>query len=92
VGTTSRAKAVTVTNVGTVAVNFTGSGISLAGADPGDFLISANTCGSSLAGGANCTVSIEFKPMAQGTRTAALEFNDDGGASPQTVALTGSGT
>jgi len=92
VGTTSRAKTVTVTNVGAVAVNFTGSGIALAGADLGDFLISANTCGPSLAGGANCTVSIEFKPMAQGTRTATLDFNDDGGASPQTVALTGSGT
>jgi hypothetical protein len=50
----------------------------LAGADPGDFVISANTCGPSLATNTSCTVSIEFKPTAIGTRTATLEFNDDG--------------
>src|SRR5580658_2210537 len=92
VGSTSKAKPVTATNVGTALVTFTGSGIVLAGADPGDFVISANTCGPSLASDTNCTVSIEFKPTATGTRTATLEFNDDGGASPQTVALTGNGT
>jgi hypothetical protein len=37
-------------------------------------------------------VSIEFKPTAQGTWTATLDFYDDGGASPQTVALTGNAT
>jgi hypothetical protein len=92
VGTTSRAQAVTATNVGSTLVNFTGGGVVLTGADPGDFVISANSCGPSLASGANCTASVEFKPTAQGTRTATLAFNDDGGASPQTVALTGSGT
>ena len=92
VGTTSRAKSVTATNVGSGLVTFTGSGIVLAGDDPEDYIISANTCGPALESGANCTVTIEFKPTAQGTRTATLDFNDDGGASPQTVALTGSGT
>ncbi|MGO4884286.1 MAG: choice-of-anchor D domain-containing protein [Bryobacteraceae bacterium] len=92
VGTTSRAKSVTVTNDGTVSVNFTGSGILIAGTDPADFIVSANTCGPSIAAGGTCTVSVEFKPMATGTRTAALQFNDDGGASPQTVTLTGTGT
>jgi hypothetical protein len=92
VGTTSKAKSVTATNVGSVVVNFTGSGIALAGTDPGDFIISANTCGPSLGIGANCKVSIEFMPTATGTRSATLEFNDDGGSSPQTVALTGNGT
>lgn len=92
VGTTTRAGSVTATNVGSVVVTFTGKGIALAGADPSDFIISANACGPSLAGGASCTVSVEFKPTAQGTRTATLDFNDDGGASPQTVALSGTGT
>ena len=92
VGNTSKAKSVTVTNVGTVVVNFTGSGIAIAGADPGDFIISANTCGPSLAGGASCTVSIEFAPTATGARSATLDFNDDGGSRPQTVAPTGNGT
>ena len=92
VGTSSRAKTVTVTNVGSVTVNFTGSGIVLAGTDPTDYLISANTCGPSLDAGANCAVSIKFAPTASGARSATLEFNDDGGSSPQTVALNGTGT
>jgi hypothetical protein len=92
VGTTSIAQTVTVTNVGSAPVNFTGSGIAIAGTDPADFTISANTCGASLAGGMQCQVSIEFTPTADGTRSAALEFNDDGGASPQAVALAGAAT
>ena len=92
VGSTSKAKTVTVTNDGSVTVNFTGSGIVIAGTDPADFIISANTCGTSITAGGTCTVSIEFKPMATGTRSATLQFNDDGGESPQDVALVGSGT
>ena len=92
VGTTSRAKTVTVTNDGTVTVNLTGSGILIAGTDPSDYVISANTCITSISAGASCTVSVEFKPMATGARSATLQFNDDGGESPQTVTLTGTGT
>jgi hypothetical protein len=92
VGTTSAAHTVTVTNVGTATINFTGSGIVIAGTDPADFAIPANTCGATLAAGAECEVSVKFKPSATGTRTALLEFNDDGGASPQYVELYGSGT
>ena len=92
VGTTSRAKTVTVTNEGSVTVNFTGSGIVITGTDPADYVISANTCGPSIAAGGTCTVSVEFGPMATGTRSATLQFNDDGGESPQSVALTGTGT
>ena len=92
VGTTSAPRRVTVTNVGSVVVNFTGSGIVIAGADPADYVISANTCGPSLAAGASCTVSVRFMPTATGTRSATLQFNDDGGASPQSVALIGTGT
>jgi hypothetical protein len=92
VGTTSAAQTVSVTNDGTVTVNFTGSGIVIAGTDPSDFIISANTCGSSIAAGGTCAVSVDFKPTTTGTRSATLQFNDDGGASPQTVTLAGTGT
>ena len=92
VGTTSAPRTVTVTNVGSVVVSFTGSGIVIAGTDPADYVISANTCGPSLAAGASCTVSVRFMPTATGTRSATLQFNDDGGASPQSVALIGTGT
>src|SRR6266516_6282939 len=48
VGATSAAKSVTVTNVGTTTVTFTG--FSIAGTNPGDYLVSGKTCGTSLAG------------------------------------------
>jgi HYDIN/CFA65/VesB family protein/ASPM-SPD-2-Hydin domain-containing protein len=89
VGTTSAAKSVTVTNTGTVAVTFTG--FTLTGANPGDFLIPSNTCGSTLGAGLNCVVSVEIKPTVKGTRKATLNINDNGGGSPQTVTLTGVG-
>jgi hypothetical protein len=89
VATTSAAKSITVHNAGTSTVTFTG--FSIAGTNPGDFLMSGNTCGSSIAGGANCTVSIKFKPTATGTRKGTLRVADNGGGSPQTAALTGTG-
>ena len=92
VGTTRAAKSVTVSNVGTSAVIFTGSGIVIGGADAADFVVSANSCGPSLAAGASSTVSVKFQPTTTGARSATLEFNDDGGASPQAVALSGTGT
>jgi len=89
VGTTTAAKSVTVTNVGTTPVTFTS--ISLAGTDPGDYQISANTCGTSLAARGSCTVSVRFKPIAAATRKAILSVADNGGGSPQTASLNGVG-
>jgi hypothetical protein len=89
VGTTSAAKSITVHNAGTSTVTFTG--FSIGGTNPGDYLISANTCGASLAGGGSCTVSLQFKPTAAGTRKGTLRVADNGGGSPQTAALTGVG-
>jgi len=89
VGTTGAPKSITVANTGTVAVTFTG--FNLTGLNPGDFLISSNTCGSTLGAGLNCVVSVEIKPTVKGTRKATLNINDNGGGSPQTVTLTGVG-
>jgi len=49
------------------------------------------TCGTSLAAGASCTVSITFNPSAVGAASASLSFADNVTGSPQTVALTGTG-
>jgi Abnormal spindle-like microcephaly-assoc'd, ASPM-SPD-2-Hydin/Glycosyl hydrolases family 39 len=68
------------------------SNIAIAGANAADFTISSKTCGTSLAASANCTATILFKPAATGARTASLSFTDSAGNSPQTVALTGTGT
>ncbi|MGC2606200.1 MAG: choice-of-anchor D domain-containing protein, partial [Silvibacterium sp.] len=50
-----------------------------------------NTCGSSLAGNASCTVSVTFAPKSVGPQAATLTVTDDAVNGPQTAALTGTG-
>ena len=88
VGTTSAAKTVTVTNSGTTAL--TGVGISFTGTNATDFA-QTNTCGTSVAAGSSCTISVTFKPLAAGIRTATLRIADSDPTSPQQVTLTGIG-
>ncbi len=86
----SLSKNITVNNVGTGTVTFTGW--SIAGTNPGDFQITANTCGSTLAGGSNCVVTVQFKPTATGTRKGTLKVTDSGaGTASQTAVLSGVG-
>lgn len=88
VGTTSAPKSVTLTNVGANALTITK--IALGGADPTDFSQS-NTCGSSVAAGKSCTFTLKFTPKATGSRSATVMVADNGGASPQTIHLSGTG-
>src|SRR5207249_4015229 len=88
-GNSSSAQTITMTNVSNATVTFTSIGI--AGLNPADFFLSSNTCGSTLAGSASCTLGIRFKPIAPGTRKGTLQVKDDGGGSPQIVALVGTG-
>jgi len=67
------------------------SSIAFGGADAGDFA-ETNNCGSSLPPRSHCTIKVTFKPTKQGQRSATLEVYDDGGGSPQTVPLSGTGT
>jgi len=83
-------KVVTLSNSGSAAISI--SSIAFSGADPGDFEIFSKTCSTSLAASASCTVNVLFAPTTAGTRTATLDFNDNGTGSPQTVALSGLGT
>ncbi len=87
-GTSSAAQAVTFTNSGTAPVSI--SSVSFTGAVPADYSQS-NNCGSSVAVGAKCTISVIFTPTATGTRTASLSIADNATGSPQTVPVTGSG-
>lgn len=89
VGTQSSARPITLTNMSKVALNL--SGIGLTGVNAGDFA-QGSTCGPSVAPGANCSISVTFTPTAKGPRTAAVSISDDGGSSPQTVLMTGTGT
>jgi hypothetical protein len=89
VGTTSNAQSVTVTNTGNA--TFTISGISLTGANPGDYSETTN-CGSSLVQNASCTIIVKFSPTATGIRQASISIADSLASSPQTVSLTGTGS
>jgi subtilase family serine protease len=89
VGQTSPAQTVTISNGTTSTVSLTKIG--LTGTFPGDYLITNNTCGATLGGNASCTVSIAFKPTARGDRSASLRVTSNGGGSPQTVSLLGTG-
>ena len=84
-GTASAPQTVSITNTGGASLAITNITVS------GDFSISAKTCGSSLAVGASCSVTIVFQPQAVGTRTGTLWVYDNGAASPQKVSLAGTG-
>jgi len=90
VGSTTAAQLVTVKNSGTAALTLTSETIT--GTSATSFVKSATTCGTSLAVGATCTVSVEFKPAAGGTLTASLSIADNATGTPQAVSLTGTGT
>ncbi|MEV5707481.1 choice-of-anchor D domain-containing protein [Actinoallomurus sp. NPDC052274] len=81
-GSTSAAQNVTVTNSGTAAAPVGSITTS------GDFG-QTNTCGSSIAAGASCTVSVKFSPTAAGSRTGNLSITASG--ITNTVPLSGTG-
>ncbi len=85
VGTQSQPQEVTLTNTGTGTLK-----LNSIAASP-QFFTETNTCGSSLAAGANCTISILFAPSLQGILVGSLSVQDDGAGSPHTVALSGIG-
>ena len=91
VKTSSAAQTATMTNSGTSAITM--GTISLT--DATNYTISANTCpasGSTLAGGASCTISVKFNPASTGFKRAAVIINDSDPSSPQLVGLAGTGT
>jgi hypothetical protein len=88
VGTTSPAQVVTLVN--NLSTALTISSINFTGANNGDFA-QTNTCGTSVAAGASCTISVTFDPAATGSRTATLNLTDNANNSPQTVSLSGTG-
>lgn len=89
VGTTSAAQTVQLTNNGSASLSI--ASIALGGINPNDFA-ETDTCGTSLATGSSCTISVTFSPLAGGTLSASLTINDSAPSNPQTVSLTGTGT
>ncbi len=84
VGTPSTAQQVKLSNSGNAALAISGITAS------GDFAQS-NTCGTSLAAGANCAINVTFTPTAGGSRSGSISIADSASGSPQAVTLTGTG-
>lgn len=84
VGTTSVGQAVVLNNTGSVPLSITSISVT------GDYM-QTNTCGSSLAAGASCTIDITFTPTQAGTGTGTLAVTDNAPGSPQTAGLSGTG-
>ena len=84
-GSTSAAQLVTLTNSSQVLLDIASIAVS------GDFA-QTSTCGSSLAAGASCAIAVTFSPTATGNRPGSLKITDNAGASPQSVALAGTGS
>jgi hypothetical protein len=89
VGTKSLPKKITLSNKGNVPVSITK--ISLTGANAADFS-ETNTCATRVAAGASCFITVTFTPSARGLRSASVTVVDNGGGSPQTVGVAGTGT
>jgi Beta-propeller repeat len=94
IGTPTAAQTVMLTNNTTTAIAFTGVAISggVPAAADTDFTSPANTCGTSIAAGATCTISVVYTPSTVPAETANLVITDADSTSPQTVTLTGTGT
>jgi hypothetical protein len=84
VGGTSASQSVTVTNTGTASASISGI------ASSGDFA-QTNTCGTSLAVSASCTISVTFRPTAGGARTGAVTITSNATNSPTSIGLSGTG-
>jgi phospholipase C len=84
VGTTSSPIHFTISNTTKIPINVGTAGTSANFAE-------TNTCGTAIAAGANCTVSVTFTPSATGTLTGSFSITTSDFQSPQVVTLSGTG-
>lgn len=88
-GTTSAAQTVTLSNTSSVTLPLTS--VHISGTNPTTFALT-NGCGTSVASGAQCSLSVTFKPTAKGAKSATLNVAGGAGAGAKSVALSGTGT
>src|SRR5206468_1052600 len=89
VGSTSASQSSMVKNTGTDVLTITSIGTT--GSNAADFG-QTNDCPGTLAVNATCTITVTFSPTATGVRAANAQITDDAGGSPQSIALSGTGT
>ena len=86
IGITSSTQTVTLTNSGNNTLNI--SKIAVVGFDYSQ----TNTCPTSVAAGATCTITVSYAPSSSGINQTRIDITDDGINSPQSISLSGSGT
>ncbi len=91
-GTTGTPQVATLTNTSAGPVSFPTSGSMTILGNSSDFTIQSSNCPNPLPAGASCTISVAFNPQGAAAYTGTLLVTDSAGSSPQTVALTGTGT
>jgi hypothetical protein len=79
-----------VTNNGNLGLTI--SAVSVSGANASDFAIAGTNCGTTVTVNSTCLVSVTFTPSTIAAEAASLEFADNAAGTPQSVALTGTGT
>ena len=96
VGTSSASQSVTVTNTGNANLQITG--VAIGGTNSGDFAFAppfappTPASPINVAANASTTIPVIFTPAATNARAATLMITDNAGDSPQSAALTGTGT
>lgn len=83
----STSKTVKLTNSGNATLKITG--IAVKGPDASSF-ITTNNCGTEVAKGRSCTISVAFSPKTKGALNASVALNDNTASSPK-IALRGTG-
>jgi Lactonase, 7-bladed beta-propeller len=89
-GQTSNSQTVTLTNTGGQGLDL--NSISIGGANPSDFTVTANcTTPIVLAENVSCSINVAFMPTAAGPRQASLLATDNAPGNPQSIPLSGIG-
>jgi murein DD-endopeptidase MepM/ murein hydrolase activator NlpD len=79
------------TTVGIQVVDLSGIALAINSMSATGDYSQTNSCGTSLAPLASCTINVTFRPTATGPRTGSFTITTNGAGSPQTVAFTGVG-
>ena len=69
----------------------TTTALSITSIVPSGNFAETNTCGTSLAAGARCAITITFEPTALGAQTGSIVITDNATPATQTITLTGTG-
>jgi hypothetical protein len=85
VGTTSAPQQVTLSNTSSAALN-------IASIKPAGQFGMTTTCGTSVAAGASCTITVTFSPKIKGKQTGTVTIIDSASIKPEVIAMQGTGT